>query len=122
VVRNETDADDGKTPPNKVPDSKPSVGGIEAPSKSTVVGTGWTAVFVARMDQPAPGSANTPEERAAADAASSFLQSLPSASGGKVISTKLVNVLITDDGRVLVGAVTQDRLAQVAADPAAALK
>jgi len=31
-------------------------------------------------------------------------------------------VLLTDDGRVLAGAVSQSRLTQVAADPAAALK
>jgi hypothetical protein len=33
-----------------------------------------------------------------------------------------VSVLFTDDGRVLIGSVTPDKLAQVAADPAAALK
>lgn len=35
--------------------------------------------------------------------------------GGRILSTSLVTVLITDDGRVLAGAVTADRLLDVAA-------
>jgi len=35
---------------------------------------------------------------------------------------KLFSVLLTDDGRVLAGLVAPDKLYQVAADPAAALK
>ena len=34
--------------------------------------------------------------------------------GGKVISTSLVNVLITDDGRILAGAVNTDYLLEIA--------
>jgi outer membrane lipoprotein-sorting protein len=85
--------------------------------KSTVIGKGWTAVFVARMG--ANGSAdaaNSPE-------AQSFLNQLPkAANGGRVLTSKLFSVLLTDDGRILVGAVSPQRLAQVAADPAAQLK
>jgi outer membrane lipoprotein-sorting protein len=122
VVKTETDAPDskGSIPSDKATEGKPTL--PISPDKTTVVGTGWTSVFVARMAQQAPGTATTPEGRSAADAANTFLQGLPTVSGGKVISTKLFSVLLTDDGRVLVGAVTPDRLSKVAADPAAALK
>ncbi len=39
-----------------------------------------------------------------------------------MLTSKLFSVLLTDDGRILVGAVSPERLAQVAADPAAQLK
>ena len=94
---------------------KPSAGHDQG--KTTVIGKGWTAVFVARMG--ANGSAdaaNSPE-------AQSFLNQLPkAANGGRVLTSKLFSVLLTEDGRILVGAVSPQRLAQVAADPAAQLK
>ena len=41
---------------------------------------------------------------------------------GRVLTSRLLTVLVLDDGRVLAGAVNQDRLAAVASDPRAALK
>ncbi|GGM60199.1 membrane protein [Dactylosporangium sucinum] len=87
-----------------------------AEPKTTVVGTGWTSVFVMRSSSPA--GADPAEEQKAQD----VINQLPVGNGGRTFNSKLFSVLITDDGRVLVGAVTPERLAQVAADPAAQLK
>ena len=80
-----------------------------------MVGTGWTSVLVG----PAPTAARpvlTPRT-----SWTGMLQSLPRVSGawgsGRLLSGKLFSVLLTDDGRVLVGAVTPERLYQAAADP-----
>jgi len=53
------------------------------------------------------------------------LASLPTVKGswgsGKLLSGTLFSVLLTDDGRLLIGAVGPDQLYQAAADPAARL-
>ena len=55
-----------------------------------------------------------------------LVQRLPAVQGswgsGRLLTTNLFSVLVTDDGRLLVGAVTPQRLTRAAADPAAALK
>jgi outer membrane lipoprotein-sorting protein len=99
-----------------------------------VVGSGWTAVLVARNDTPLgharPGQQEQPaqpgqpgESGAGPDQGGNpldrVLGALPRVSGswgsGRLLRSSLFTVLITDDGRVLVGAVTADRLYQVAA-------
>jgi outer membrane lipoprotein-sorting protein len=81
-----------------------------------VVGEGWTSVLVLRA----------PAGNERIEGMRGFLEMLPSVSGswgsGHTISTELFSVLVTDDGRVLVGAVTSERLAEAAGDPAAALE
>jgi outer membrane lipoprotein-sorting protein len=75
-----------------------------------LVGAGWTTVVAVRSANLIP---------------SAIVASLPPVSGswgsGHLLKSKLANVLVTDDGRVLIGAVTTDRLYQAAADPAAKL-
>lgn len=82
-----------------------STGGPAAPAgpMPTVDGKGWDAVVVLP-----PG--------AAADVTGDPLlaQVTRAVDGGRLLSTKLVNVLITDDGRVLVGSVPVERLQSVA--------
>lgn len=79
-----------------------------------VVGEGWTSVLVARL----------PEGNEQLGQLRQFLELMPAVSGdwgsGHTISTALLSALVTDDGRVLVGAVTPERLVEVAGDPAAA--
>ncbi|WP_307827738.1 DUF2092 domain-containing protein [Planomonospora sp. ID82291] len=89
-----------------------------------VVGTGWTAVAVlpfslrdlqeGRPEQAAGGEA-AGDATAVADA---LLKSATPVSGtwgsGKVIRTKLVSALLTDDGRLLLGAVTPEKLVEAA--------
>jgi outer membrane lipoprotein-sorting protein len=103
---------DGKT------DGKPELPAGAKDAKSTVVGKGWGAVFVTRS-----GDGSKPADEAAKDPqAKSLLDSLTAVGGGKVFKSTLFTAMVTDDGRILVGSVTPERLAQVANDPAAQLK
>lgn len=87
-----------------------------APRRGAVVGTGWDAVVVTR----APGSLDDVEGDLGV-----FLQALPMVDGdwgsGRLLTSALFTALLTDDGRLLVGAVDDDTLLAAAADPAADL-
>jgi outer membrane lipoprotein-sorting protein len=91
----------------------------KASGRPTVVGSGWTSVFVLRAPAGIGPDASADERFGA------LIRLLPRLSGswggGHVLSSRLFSVLITDDGRILVGAVTPERLAEAAADPAARL-
>ena len=84
-----------------------------------MIGTGWTSVLVARLPQP---TADATRDNTGAAA---LLNSLPTVSGawgsGHLLTSKLFSVLLTDDGRILVGAVGPDQLYRAAADPKATL-
>jgi outer membrane lipoprotein-sorting protein len=91
---------------------KPSDG-----SKPTVVGTGWTSVLVAKL----PTSDATTTKDAKGTAAATVLgliDSLPKVSGswgsGHLLSGSLFSALITDDGKVLIGAVAPEKLYEAA--------
>ncbi|WP_371408547.1 hypothetical protein OG423_25590 [Micromonospora zamorensis] len=87
------------------------------------VGSGWTTVLVGRLDgleggpktsaKPATPPAGSPDVDM-----SKLLSGLPAVSGdwgsGRLFSSKLFSVLLTDDGRVLAGAVAPERLYQAA--------
>jgi outer membrane lipoprotein-sorting protein len=103
------------------------------PPKTATIGTGWTTVFAARMPADAllggasPSGSARPDRGAAGDAQlGALLNSLPKVQGswgsGRLLQSHLFSVLITDDGRILAGPVSGDRLQAAAADPAAALK
>lgn len=111
--------------------------GAQGTSQGRVIGEGWTSVIEA-ANVPAFGSAapGTPLDKAdpqhaqvqgrvikggphSADAMlGELLATGKSVSGswgkGQLFSTRLVNVLLTDDGRVFAGAVTQDVLTKAA--------
>lgn len=70
----------------------------------TTVGTGWTTVVVLPAGE---------QKMAAEDVLPAEL--LQPVDGGAVLSTALVSVMLADDGRVLVGAVTPEVLAAAAA-------
>ncbi|MFF8375128.1 outer membrane lipoprotein carrier protein LolA [Streptomyces sp. NPDC015661] len=78
-----------------------------------VIGEGWTAIAKLDTGAPAPKTDEAPKE------VQGFLDSFgDKVSGGfgsgTVFKTKLVNALLTDDGRVYVGAVTKDALVDAA--------
>ncbi|MCW6005150.1 DUF2092 domain-containing protein [Micromonospora sp. CPCC 205371] len=81
----------------------------------TTVGEGWTTVAVAKYDSAAAPSS---EEAGAAG----LLKALPEVSGawgrGNLLTGTVFSVLITDDGRVLAGLVSPERLYEVAATKA----
>ena len=92
-----------------------------------VIGEGWSAVVVlppGRVRPSAPraptgdgdGSATARMPPSGLDEASAMLDTLTQpVDGGRILSTSLVTVLFADDGRVLVGAVTRERLLDAAA-------
>ncbi|MCZ4509442.1 DUF2092 domain-containing protein [Streptomyces sp. ActVer] len=79
-----------------------------------VIGEGWSSI--AQFDT---GGEGMPSESSGAGDAGRFLDSLGDQVTGKfgsgtVFSTRLVNALITDDGKVYAGAVTKDALVKAA--------
>ena len=84
---------------------QPSEADLEkAGSAVRTVGRGWTTVVVVSGVTP-------PDESGSAGA---VLQQMPRVSGdwggGRLLSTKLVSVLLTDDGRLIAGAVAPEQL------------
>ncbi|MEU4405772.1 DUF2092 domain-containing protein [Streptosporangium sp. NPDC023963] len=100
--------------------------GQEIREKARTVGTGWTTVAVIPASEmaklaSAPQSEGPAGQGSGQDAAAvteTLLRSAKPISGtwgsGKVIQTKLVSALLTDDGRLLVGAVTPEKLSEAA--------
>ncbi|MFE2288095.1 outer membrane lipoprotein carrier protein LolA [Streptomyces sp. NPDC059443] len=97
-------------------------GGAEGAKGDTkVLGEGWTSI--ARIDTGAPKALNELENKAndknAPKEAKQFLDALGDKVSGKfgtgrIFKTRVVNALITDDGKVYVGAVTKDALVKAA--------
>jgi outer membrane lipoprotein-sorting protein len=83
-------------------------GGAEGMPQPIVHGEGWSAV----VELPA-GEAGAQALRGEASAMVDMLTE--PVDGGRILETSLVTVLLTDDGRVLAGAVTADRLLDAAA-------
>jgi outer membrane lipoprotein-sorting protein len=90
-----------------------------------VIGEGWAAVLVARTDDANPAGKPTGQDAPArqpegSDAAAGLdlLNQLPKVSGdwgsGRLFSGTIFSVLLTDDGRVIAGLVTPERLYEVA--------
>lgn len=102
-----------KVTEDKVPSGKPSKVTPKAPdegfqgTKPGVVGEGWESVAVLRAEVPKDG----PLAQLLANA-----RTVEGSWGkGKVLTSKMVSALITDDGRVLVGLVSPDVLEAAAA-------
>jgi outer membrane lipoprotein-sorting protein len=122
TVVEEKSLPDAKAPPaTDKPD--PGTGKDGDPLRRAVVGSGWTSVFVMRV--PTAIDTEVGENPKAEEQFQAMIKALPRVSGpwggGHVLSSRLFSVLITDDGRMLVGAVQPQRLVEAAADPAAQL-
>jgi outer membrane lipoprotein-sorting protein len=75
-------------------------GGNDAASKPTVTGTGWASI----VELPAAAAGANPAGGAASE--SKLLDELTTpVAGGRALQTSLLSVLLTSDGRILVGAV-----------------
>ncbi|WUJ69083.1 hypothetical protein OG809_28725 [Kribbella soli] len=102
--------------PHSVPPKlvKPAKPGAAQADKPTIIGQGWDSVAMIRGADTA-GLASNP----AAGPLAQLLAKAPTVQGswgkGKVLTTKMVSALITDDGRVFVGLVTPDTLQAAAA-------
>ncbi|MFD9975108.1 outer membrane lipoprotein carrier protein LolA [Streptomyces sp. NPDC059017] len=82
-----------------------------------VIGEGWTAI--AEITTPGGKGSTAPKPGDAPPEARQFLDALGDRvkgdfGAGTVFKTRLVNALMTDDGKVYVGAVTQDALVEAA--------
>jgi hypothetical protein len=105
-------------PPGTTVVEQPAAGGpgpagaAAATTRLAVVGSGWTSVLVLRLPDGAATGSLAP-----------VLASLPAVSGdwghGRLLTGALFSILLTDDGRLLAGAVGPDQLYQAAADPKA---
>ena len=74
--------------------------------KATKTGDGWDTVVELSATSLPEGWADSP----------AMAQALRKVDGGRLLSTALANVLLTDDGRVFAGSVTPERLLQAAAE------
>ncbi|MGN2360401.1 LolA family protein [Streptomyces luridiscabiei] len=95
----------------------PGLEGLEGSEGVNVIGKGWTSIAAIEIPGgkglPTSGSGDVPAE------AQGFLDALGDKVTGKfgsgtVFKTRLVNALLTDDGKVYVGAVTKDALVRAA--------
>ncbi|WP_433256545.1 LolA family protein [Streptosporangium sp. CA-135522] len=96
----------------------------ELKSEVKTVGKGWTTVAILpfSLDDLKDQARSQPEGRPAGQDATAITDTLLKAAkpvsgtwgSGRVIQTKLVSALLTDDGRLLVGAVTPDKLTEAA--------
>lgn len=116
--------------PSAAPD--PAAKKAERGPRPAVTGTGWSTVVGLRLPAgglsaltgaAAPGTSGSSGARSGAGGLSldRVLSALPAARGswgsGRLLSSALVSVLITDDGRVYVGAVPPEQLYAAAATP-----
>ena len=110
---------DGRKPA-RGPGSDPGAAD-QRPAMATV-GSGWTTVLVLRAPAPPTGADAAADQPGVPAGLAGFLEQLPSGpAGGRVLTGRLFSVLLTDDGRILIGAVGADALARAAADPGAQL-
>jgi outer membrane lipoprotein-sorting protein len=102
----------------KGPEGLTGLDGFTGGEGAKVIGEGWGAIYAIES----PGAKGLPTEGKNADvppAAQQFLDSFGDKVTGKfgsgtVFKTRLVNALMTDDGKVYVGAVTKDALVKAA--------
>ncbi|MFJ4969198.1 outer membrane lipoprotein carrier protein LolA [Streptomyces sp. NPDC088755] len=117
----ETGEDEHGAPQKALPEQFsgqiPGLEGLEGSEGVKVIGEGWTSIAAIEIPGgkglPTAGSGDVPAE------AQGFLDALGDKVTGKfgsgtVFKTRLVNALLTDDGKVYVGAVTKDALVRAA--------
>lgn len=123
------DGKDGKDAGDKglgALESIPGLGGLTggaegAKGEPKVLGEGWTSIarIETGADNTLKGLDDAAKDKNAPKGAAQFLDSLGEKVSGKfgegrILKTRVVNALITDDGKVYVGAVTKDALVKAA--------
>jgi outer membrane lipoprotein-sorting protein len=87
------------------PSARPALPGSEAGSSTKVIGSGWTEVVQTALPQGASGGSTQ-----------SMLDKVSTpVAGGRLVTSALVTVLLTNDGRVFAGPVSGTDLQEVAA-------
>jgi outer membrane lipoprotein-sorting protein len=111
IAKEQADAARGHGKPTRPsPTDKP-----QTPDGTKVVGTGWTSVLVAKMPTGTAADKGDNQQLQQFDA---IVGGLPKVSGtwgsGHLLTSALFSALVTDDGRVLVGAVAPEKLYEAA--------
>jgi outer membrane lipoprotein-sorting protein len=97
----------------------PDHGSAPSSDRPTVVGTGWSQVVVGKVPAdmgagPTGDPAGKGPDSASGGDITAVLQSMPQVSGpwgsGRVLNGTLFSAILTDDGRIAVGAVTPETL------------
>jgi len=100
------------------PEAKKEAEKQAAEAGTKVVGKGWTSVLVAKLPTGDDQAAKGKSEDAAAGQLESISQLLPEVKGswgsGRLLTSALFSALVTDDGRILVGAVAPEKLYEAA--------
>ena len=101
-------------------DAAPTAPHVGSGTGYTTIGSGWTAVAkLTGVGSLSELGAQSKQAGPQANQASSLLAALPEVSGswgrGRLLTSSLINALITDDGRIFVGAVGPDLLYSAAA-------
>jgi outer membrane lipoprotein-sorting protein len=90
----------------------------QAAEGTKVVGKGWTSVLVAKLPAGDDAKAGKDGAAGAAGQLDAIVGTLPKTSGtwgsGHLLTSALFSALITDDGRILVGAVAPEKLYEAA--------
>ncbi|WP_411079974.1 LolA family protein [Streptomyces sp. cmx-18-6] len=119
----ETGKDEHGAPQKALPEQfsgqLPGLEGLTGSEGVNVIGEGWTSV--AAIEIPGGKGLPTGDSGDVPAGAQGFLDALGDKVSGKfgsgtVFKTRLVNALVTDDGKVYVGAVTKDTLVRTAND------
>lgn len=101
-----TDVTEKTVSPHEGAGAHDGAGTLPESQKPTVTGTGWNAVVEATIGGDLSSLKTNPL----------FAQLATPVEGGDALQTTLVSVLLTDDGRVLAGAVPVETLEQAAAE------
>ncbi|WP_066039696.1 LolA family protein [Herbiconiux solani] len=101
-----TDVTEKTVTPHEGAGAHDGSGSLPESQKPTVTGTGWNAVVEASIGGDLSSLKTNPL----------FAQLATPVEGGDALQTTLVSVLLTDDGRVLAGAVPVETLEQAAAE------
>jgi len=104
--------------PAKIGAKPDQPGSATATADRKVVGTGWTSVLVAKLPTDTAAAKTSAGSGDTAAQVQGLVNTLPKVSGawgsGHLLSGSLFSALITDDGRVLIGAVAPEKLYEAA--------
>jgi outer membrane lipoprotein-sorting protein len=95
------------------PTQPPTAAAPARGSEPRVIGKGWTAVLEVPGAIKAPTGAKG-EPGGSSELLGTFQRAMTPVAGGRALQTALVSVLVTDDGRLLVGAVPKSVLVRAA--------
>ncbi len=114
VTQSDALAPKGASGTNPAPSKEQMAAAAKAAGATRVVGSGWSTVVVATMPAGSGSGSGSGAASSTAKQLETVLKALPSVSGtwgsGHVLEGTLFSAVVTDDGRVAIGAVGPDTL------------